>query len=33
MAYAVPLSSPTKWYERKALRQILIASAEKAVDL
>jgi regulator of sigma E protease len=30
MAYAVPFHRQTKWYERKALRQILIASADKA---
>ncbi len=29
MAYPVPLHRPTKWYERKALRQILIAPAMK----
>jgi regulator of sigma E protease len=28
--YAVPFHRETKWYERKALRQILIASASKA---
>jgi len=31
MAYPVPFHRPTKWYERKALRQILIASAAKSV--
>jgi regulator of sigma E protease len=30
MAYAVPFHRETKWYERKALRQILINSASKA---
>ena len=30
MAYAVPFHRVTKWYERRALRQILISSAEKA---
>ena len=29
MAYAVPFHRATKWYERKALRQILITSAGK----
>jgi regulator of sigma E protease len=31
MAYPVPYHHPTKWYERKALRQILIDSAQPAV--
>jgi len=31
MAYPVPYHRPTKWYERKALRQILIASAARAI--
>jgi regulator of sigma E protease len=31
MAYPVPYHRETKWYERKALRQILITSAMKAV--
>jgi len=31
MAYPVPYHRPTKWYERKALRQILIAAAMKPV--
>jgi regulator of sigma E protease len=31
MAYATPYHRETKWYERKALRQILIAPAMKAV--
>ena len=31
MAYPVPYKRPTKWYERKALRQILIASAHDAI--
>ncbi len=31
MAYPVPTNPPTKWYERKALRQISIAPAEKFV--
>ena len=31
IAYAVPYKRPTHWYERKALRQILISSAHKAV--
>jgi regulator of sigma E protease len=30
-AYAVPFHRSTKWYERKALRQILISSASKAI--
>jgi regulator of sigma E protease len=30
MAYPVPYHRPTKWYERKALRQILIVPALKA---
>lgn len=29
--YAVPYHRPTKWYERKALRQILITSASRAL--
>jgi regulator of sigma E protease len=31
MAYAVPTNLPTKWYERKELRQIFISYAEKSV--
>ncbi|HEY1718894.1 MAG TPA: RIP metalloprotease RseP [Verrucomicrobiae bacterium] len=31
MAYPVPFHRPTKWYERKSLRQILIDSAQPAV--
>jgi regulator of sigma E protease len=31
MAYAVPYHRPTKWYERKALRQILVAPAMRSV--
>jgi regulator of sigma E protease len=31
VAYPVPYHRPTKWYERKALRQILIASASKPI--
>jgi regulator of sigma E protease len=31
MAYPVPYRRETKWYERKALRQILVAPAHKAV--
>lgn len=31
MAYPVPYRRPTKWYERKALRQILILPAYEAV--
>ena len=31
MAYATPYHRPTQWYERKALRQVLIAPAMKAV--
>jgi regulator of sigma E protease len=31
MAYATPYHRETKWYERKALRQILVAPAMKAV--
>jgi regulator of sigma E protease len=31
MAYPVPFHRPTKWYERKALRQLLIAGASKSV--
>jgi regulator of sigma E protease len=31
MAYAVPTNPPTKWYERRALRQISISPAEKFV--
>jgi regulator of sigma E protease len=30
-AYAVPYKRPTKWYERKALRQVLIASEQPAI--
>lgn len=30
-AYATPYKRPTKWYERKALRQVLIAPAYKAI--
>jgi regulator of sigma E protease len=30
-AYPVPYKRPTKWYERKALRQILIASAHDSI--
>lgn len=30
MAYPVPIRRETKWYERKALRQILVASAHEA---
>jgi len=30
MAYVVPFHRQTKWYERKALRQVLISSADKA---
>jgi regulator of sigma E protease len=30
-AYVTPYHRPTKWYERKALRQVLIASAMKPV--
>jgi len=33
MAYPEPFHRPTKWYERKALRQILIAAASKPVIL
>ena len=31
VAYPVPYKRPTKWYERKALRQILIGSAHEAI--
>ncbi len=31
MAYAKPYHRPTKWYERKALRQILVAPVVKAI--
>jgi regulator of sigma E protease len=31
MAYATPYHRPTQWYERKALRQVLISPAMKAV--
>ncbi|HUZ07529.1 MAG TPA: RIP metalloprotease RseP, partial [Candidatus Paceibacterota bacterium] len=31
MAYPVPTNPPTKWYERRSLRQISIAPAEKFV--
>jgi regulator of sigma E protease len=31
MAYPVPYHRPTKWYERKALRQIMIDSASPAI--
>lgn len=31
MAYPVPYKRPTKWYERKALRQILVGGAEPSV--
>ncbi|HVU28035.1 MAG TPA: RIP metalloprotease RseP [Verrucomicrobiae bacterium] len=31
MAYPVPTNLPTKWYERKSLRQIDVTYAEKAV--
>src|SRR5438046_1723926 len=31
MAYAVPYHRPTKWYERKALRQVLILPASSAI--
>jgi regulator of sigma E protease len=31
MAYAIPYHRPTKWYERKALRQILVAPEMKAI--
>ncbi len=30
-AYATPFKRPTQWYERKALRQVLISPAHKAV--
>jgi regulator of sigma E protease len=30
-AYVVPTNPPTKWYERRSLRQISVANAEKAV--
>lgn len=31
MAYATPYKRPTEWYERKALRQVLIAPAHRAI--
>jgi regulator of sigma E protease len=31
MAYALPTNTPTKWYERKSLRQLYINYAEKTV--
>src|ERR1700761_9840303 len=31
LAYVVPTNPPTKWYERKSLRQISVAFAEKSV--
>ena len=31
MAYAMPTNMPTKWYERKSLRQLFINYAEQAV--
>lgn len=31
MAYPVPFKRPTKWYERKALRQVLIAPEHHAI--
>lgn len=31
MAYPVPYKQPTKWYERKSLRKILVAPAYRAV--
>jgi regulator of sigma E protease len=31
LTQAAPTNRPTKWYERKALRQLLIDSAEKAI--
>jgi len=31
VAYAVPTNVPTKWYERKSLRQVFINYAEKSV--
>jgi regulator of sigma E protease len=30
-AYVVPTNLPTKWYERKSLRQILVSSANRAI--
>lgn len=33
MAYPIPFHRQTKWYERKALRQVLIDSASKSVVL
>ena len=33
MAYAVPTNVPTKWYERKSLRQIFVDNAGKATIL
>lgn len=31
MAYATPYKRPTEWYERKALRQVLISPAHRAI--
>ncbi len=31
IAYVVPTNQPTKWYERKSLRQIYVSYAEKSV--
>lgn len=31
LAYVVPTNQPTKWYERKALRQIYVSYAERTV--
>src|ERR1043165_4663708 len=31
IAYATPYKRPTEWYERKALRQVLIAPAHRAI--
>ena len=31
LAYATPYKRPTQWYERKALRQILVAPSHKAI--
>jgi len=31
LAYVVPTNLPTKWYERKSLRQILVTSANRAI--
>src|ERR1700722_10485790 len=33
MAYAVPTNVPTKWYERRSLRQIFVDAASKATIL